>query len=140
MQAHEQFDLDRHISIENSVDPLGRKWEIKGERGSSLVHARPNPDREDAIIPKDFAGQWTSPTKLSEKITLWLNEQWDDSDKKAVKAVRKEHADKQTQEESLSGLPEEVKKELGDIIAVVEETPKVEKKPTRKKPTRKKTK
>lgn len=132
MQAHEQFDLDRHISIENSIDPLGRKWEIKGERGSSLVHARPNPDRADAIIPTDFSGQWTSPTKLRDRILLWLNKQWDASDKKAVKTVRKEHADKQTQDESLAGLSKEIKEELGDIIAVVEEIPKVEKKPTRK--------
>ncbi len=119
MQAHEQFDLDRHVSIENSVDPLGRKWEIKGERGSSLVHARPNPDRADATIPKDFAGQWTSPTVLREKILHWLNKQWDSSDKTVVKAERAAHAAKQTPEESLNSLPDEVKAELGDIIAIV---------------------
>jgi len=120
--SHPEFNLDRHISIDNFVDPLGKKWEIHGERGSALVHARPNPDRADAIIPSMFAGQWTSPTVLREKLLTWLNREWDKSEIASTKAGRKDHAAKQTQEESLASLPVEIKEELGNILDTKKDT------------------
>lgn len=126
---HEQFNLDRKISIENHIDPTGRKWEIKGERGSSLVHVRPNPDREDAVIPRDFAGKWTSPSVLNDKVVQWLESQWNKSDQDAMRRARMankvippaiEPEVEQTPEESLDGLSDEIKAELGDVIAVKE--------------------
>lgn len=131
----EAFNLDRKISMENMIDPTGKKWEIKGERGTALVQARPNPDRADAQIPDEFHGKWTSPTVLKERITVWLNKQWDKSDEaarlNALRAGRTSQSDldligpgahtaepKQTPEESLASLDPEIAAELGDLIAV----------------------
>lgn len=127
--THEKFNLDRKISMDNMIDPTGRKWDVKGERGSSLVHARPNPDRADALIPVQFKGRWTSPTVLREKIETWLNQQWDKSEAETLRRsqragiveLQQKQETKQTPEESLAELPDEIKEVLGDIIAVVEE-------------------
>jgi hypothetical protein len=129
---NEAFNIDRVTSMQHNIDPTGKKWELKGERGSSLVHARPNPDRADAIIPKEFQGKWTSPGVLQEKITVWLNKQWDKSDEAirvaALKAGRTKLVvedspaeAKQTPEESLAALDPAIAEELGDLIQV--ETP-----------------
>lgn len=113
MSHPEVFNLERKQALEEHIDPTGKKWEIKGERGSALVHARPNPDRSDAQIPKDFGGKWTSPSVLREKIELWLNKQWDMSERKAQRAHIVEHQQKITPQESLDALPQEIKDELG---------------------------
>jgi len=153
--SHEQFNLDRHLSIENMVDPTGKKWIIKGERGSALVHARPEPDRSDYNIPKEFSGKWTSPTVLKELMDTWLNRQWDHADRVALAAARKRaviteaemlpdvvEEPKQTPEESLAGLDPEIAAELGETIAIEEpeekKTPKVTKKKASKKKAAKK--
>lgn len=127
-----QFNLERKIAIENMVDPTGKQWVIKGERGTALVQARPDPDRADAQIPDAFHGKWTSPTVLKEKVVVWLNKQWDKSDEavrlNALRAGRTAMAEKievpeevkQTPEESLAALDPEIAAELGDIIAVEE--------------------
>ncbi len=123
---NEVYNLERATALKELIDPTGRKWEIKGQRGSSLVHARPNPDREDAQIPHAFAGQWTSPSVLKEKIDVWLSRAWDQSELAALKLDRKTHAAsvmteeaivKQTAQESIESLSEEIKAELGDVIA-----------------------
>jgi len=120
------YNLERATALKERIDPTGKKWEIKGNRGSSLVHARPNPDRADAQIPKEFIGKWTSPSTLAEKIDAWLNKQWDLAEALIAKAERKAQAAKEnpvvapepkTAEESLAELPEEIKQELGDMIA-----------------------
>ena len=116
---HEKFNLNRQISLENSIDPAGKKWEIHGKKGSSLVHARPNPDRADAVIPDLFAGEWTSPTTLKARIDTWLNRQWNESDKKVLKAEGKKRA--KSAKDSLKDLPDEIKKELGDVLAVADD-------------------
>jgi len=118
---NEVFNLERHTALENRIDPTGKKWVIKGNRESALVHARPDPDRLDAQIPKYFQGQWTSPTVLKDKITAWLNREWDKSDIRANKARLAAHkvlhdveeAKKITPEESLDALSDEIKQELG---------------------------
>jgi hypothetical protein len=130
MAQHEHFNLDRHVSEQHKVDPLGKKWEIHGQRGTHLVHARPNPDRKDAIIPKDFEGKWTSASILEGKIKTWLSKQWDIAEEKARLAALKagratvdiieeglqELTKKKSPEESLAELPEEVKEELGQML------------------------
>lgn len=133
--AHEQFNLDRKISVENMVDPTGKKWEIHGKRGSALVHARPNPDRKDAQIPKEFAGDWTSPQRLKDLVKMWLNRMWDKAEAEQIKRARRSYMDesllefekpeevvKQTPEESLASLDPEIAAELGDVIEIKEET------------------
>lgn len=119
MSQHEKFDLDRQISLENSIDPTGKKWEIHGQRGSALVHVRPNPDREGAVIPKPLEGKWTSPSVLKEKIDVWLKTQWNASDKSVLKADGRKRA--KSAKESLEALSKEVKEELGDVLAVADD-------------------
>ena len=84
----EVFNLDRETNLKARIDPTGRKWEVHGKRGSALYYARPNPDREDAVIPKLFAGDWTKPGLLLEKIDLYLERAWDTSDKAVAKTAR----------------------------------------------------
>ena len=118
---NEVYNLERQTALENRIDPTGKKWIIKGSRESALVHARPDPDRVDAQIPKVFSGQWTSPAVLVEKIDNWLISQWNASDAAANKARLKAHAllnqveeaKKITPEESLDALSDEIKQELG---------------------------
>jgi hypothetical protein len=126
-----KFDLDRETNMKHRIDPTGKKWEIHGKRGSSLVHARPNPDRADAQIPKEFEGEWTSPTVLKEKIDTWLTKVWNKSDElvrvNAMRAGRGEvlidelppHVQK-TAEESLAELDPAIREALGDTIATGE--------------------
>lgn len=137
--SHEGFDLDRHVSIENMVDPTGKKWLIHAERGSALVHARPEPDRADAQIPKEFSGRWTSVTVLKEKMNIWLNRQWDHADRVIAERARKVapltedellvepevKGNQQSAEESLAALDPEIAAELGDTIAVAAPEPEV---------------
>lgn len=118
---NEVYNLERQTALDNRIDPTGKKWIIKGNRESALVHARPEPDRVDAQIPTTFKGQWTSPTVLREKIDVWLKREWDKSDAAANKSRLKAHAllnqveeaKKITPEESLDALSDEIKAELG---------------------------
>lgn len=122
--------LTRETAVPNMIDPTGKKWVIKGERGTALVHARPDPDRADAQIPKSFRGKWTSPTVLREKIQVWLNFQWSEVEAKekqkegkqraALQREEEAKAPQKTVEESLAELPEEIRETLGDIIATEE--------------------
>ena len=141
--ANEAYNLERAIAEEKMVDPTGKRWEIKGERENGLVHARPDPDRKDAVIPEEFQGRWTSAALLKTKIQNWLKKQWDMSEAVAMKNARKTQAaaeskaKQKTAEESLSELPDEIRESLGDILATAEaedkETPKVSKKKVSKK-------
>jgi hypothetical protein len=145
-EVHEQFNLNRKLSVENKVDPTGKKWTIHGERGSALVHARPEPDRVDAQIPKEFAGKWTSVAVLTEKIDTWLGRQWDHADRVTLQNARKNAPlkqeellpaeEKQTPEESLAALDPEIKAELG--IEEEKEPEVVKPKASKKKASKKK--
>jgi len=117
MAQHEQFNLDRHISEQHGVDPMGRKWEIHANRESSLVHARPNPDHPNASIPKEFDGKWTSTALLKEKIDVWIKQQWDKVDA-ANKPLSGKKVERITPEMSLAALPDEIKDFLGNTIGV----------------------
>jgi hypothetical protein len=121
----EQFNLDRHLSIENNVDALGKQWKIvRANRENALLKAIPEPFRADFVCPKEFYGLWTSKDKLQEKITLYLNKSWDQAELSKVKKERvvqaEKEAPKKTPEESITELPKEIKAELGDVIAVKE--------------------
>jgi hypothetical protein len=91
----EQFNLDRETNIANSVDSTNKKWEIKLQRGTSLCFARPNPDREDAIIPKEIDGRWTKPSLLRDRIKQYVTKSWDIADAANVKAERKREVAKE---------------------------------------------
>jgi flagellar hook protein FlgE len=125
----ETFNLDRHTNIENSIDPTGKKWEIYHIKGSSLYTARPNPFNEQTKIPEEFEGRWTKHTLLQEQINLYLTRTWDAAEEAQKKAASRKRtqdmkeetkANKKTAKESIDELPEEIKAELGDVIATEE--------------------
>lgn len=166
--THPEFNLDRTVSIQNKVDAEGRKWEIHSSRQyPGLVWVRPNPDREDAIIPKQMYGKWTSKDRLSKQMDAYLETSWTKAEqakaklerqnqaakelaakenKEAIEQVQKqeEEAPKQTEAESLEALDEDIKDFLGDTIALKEEVDppkeKVAKKPAKKAAKKKVTK
>lgn len=88
----EEFNLDRVQNIEHNVDANGRKWKIHFNRGTSLCKVRPEPDREDAVIPDNMSGNWTKPSLLQEQITKYVTATWDKADDADIKAERKRQA------------------------------------------------
>jgi len=87
--TEETFDLDRETKIQASVDALGKKWEIKQERGRALYFTRPNPDRSDAVIPKNMQGLWTKIEMLKKEINKYVLETYKTADLADQKAERK---------------------------------------------------
>lgn len=91
----ESFDLDRDTNIANNIDATGKKWNIHTERGRHLFFARPEPDRADAVIPKDLEGRWTKRMLLDEAIKLHVRKSWDHADEVRVRNERKAQAAKE---------------------------------------------
>jgi hypothetical protein len=87
-----EFNLDREISINNSVDATGKKWMIHMNKHNGLCFARPEPDRTDAVIPKDLEGVWTKPSMLQTRIEAYLNQTWDKAEAATAAAERKRQA------------------------------------------------
>lgn len=83
------FNLDRKVNVDNNVDAFGIQWVIQKQRGRSLLVVRPNPDREDAVIPKSLAGEWTQEHALTEQIKLYIEKTWDDAADADLKAEGK---------------------------------------------------
>ena len=149
MSATPEFSLDRNYSEANNIDAQGRKWQIHSSRQyPGLVWARPNPDREDAQIPKQFEGKWTSKERLQKQLSMYLKSSWNHAEAAKAKAQRVAQAAKEnkpaeevlpqkTAEESLAELPQEMKDLLGDVIAI--EKPVAKKKPAAKKVAKKAT-
>jgi len=92
----EVFDLDRQTNLKENIDDQGKKWEVKQERGRALYFARPNPDRADAVIPKNMQGQWTKVELLKTEIRKYVSESWAKADVAAAKALRTKLAAKET--------------------------------------------
>jgi hypothetical protein len=88
------FNLDRELNIENNVDALAKKWTIHKSRGNALYFARPEPDREDAVIPAVMQGRWTKPVLLQEQINKYLKDSWDQAETAQLKAERVKEAAK----------------------------------------------
>jgi len=99
----EKYDLDRETNIQNQIDAEGKKWEIKQQRGRALYFARPNPDRSDAVIPKNMGGLWTKIELLSAEINKYIKESWDKADLANVKAERKREVARKAKKESKNG-------------------------------------
>ena len=93
--SDERFNLDRETNIEKNIDAAGKKWEIFQTRGHPMYFARPNPDRTDAIIPQLLEGQWTNRQLLQEKIDLYLERNWDESELTQKKNARSNQARKE---------------------------------------------
>lgn len=84
-----EYNIDRAEREKHSIDALGKKWNIKVNKQNGLCHARPEPDREDAVIPKEFEGQWTKPSLLGEQIKVYVQRSWDHAEKVQQAAERK---------------------------------------------------
>ncbi len=110
----DKFNIDRDTNLKERIDPTGRKWEVHTKRGSSLYHARPNPDRDDAVIPSLFHGEWTKAELLLEKIDLYLVRAWDKSDAAAEDARRIKEAAKE--QAKLATVSKEPKTEGADSV------------------------
>jgi len=89
------FDLNRENNIDANVDALGKKWIIHFNKQNGLCHARPKPDRSDAVIPKDLKGQWTKPSLLEPRIKKYVTETWDVAVKAQADAERTAQAAKE---------------------------------------------
>ena len=87
-----EFNLDREISIEKKVDAEGKKWVIHVNKQNGLCYLRPEPDRVDAVIPKELQGLWTKPSLLAPKLDIYLNQSWDKADRANAEAERKREA------------------------------------------------
>jgi hypothetical protein len=84
-----EFNLDREVSIEKNVDALGKKWVIHINRQNGLCYARPEPDRSDAVIPKQMKGLWTKPALLETRIKAYLKATWDKAEVAQAEAAKK---------------------------------------------------
>lgn len=91
----EFYDLNRAQHEEANVDALGKKWVIHFNRQNGLCYARPEPDRSDAIIPKEMKGLWTKAGLLETKIKAYVKESWDHAEQKRLEADRKAQAAKE---------------------------------------------
>ena len=85
----EFYDLNRAQHEAEKVDALGKKWVIHFNRQNGLCHARPEPDRSDAVIPKHMGGLWTKASLLEEQIKTHVRKSWDIAEQKRAEAERK---------------------------------------------------
>jgi len=92
MSEEPTFDLNRENNIERLVDATGKLWKIHVNRQNGLCHVRPEPDREDAVIPKELAGQWTKPSLIRPKIVDYVTKSWDHAEKVRIESERKTQA------------------------------------------------
>ena len=84
------FDLDREVSIEKNIDATGKKWIIHANRQNGLCYVRPEPDRSDAVIPKDLKGLWTKPSLLMPRLKKYLEASWDQAARAQQRNQRKQ--------------------------------------------------
>lgn len=103
MSEQPTFDLNRENNIEALVDATGKKWKIHVNKQNGLCKARPEPDRVDAVIPKEFAGEWTKPSLLQPIIQNYVTKTWDQSADYDKKAERKREAAKEYLKKDDSG-------------------------------------
>lgn len=89
------YDLDRATREAENIDALGKKWNVVVNRQNGLSHARPEPDRADAVIPKELEGKWTKPSLLKKQIQGYVKSTWDIAEKAVEKARRKAEAAKE---------------------------------------------
>lgn len=107
-----EFNLDREVSIKENVDASGRQWKIHINRSNGLCYVRPEPDRADAVIPKEMQGLWTKPSLLKPQLDKYLADSWDKAEAANAKAERKreaarEHAAKAKEAKAKDGTADE---------------------------------
>ena len=93
--SSEVFNLDRETNIAANVDALGKKWIIHANKQTGLCYVRPEPDREDAVIPKILRGKWTKPSIVLPLIQQYVTATWDHADKVTTDNERTKQAAKE---------------------------------------------
>lgn len=68
--------LTRELCLPRHQDPTGKVWQIKSQRGKSLLRAQVYPFNASTQVPSKFGGDWTSRAKLEAAIREWLGVQW----------------------------------------------------------------
>lgn len=96
----DDFNLDREVSVEKNVDAMGRQWKIHINKANGLCYLRPEPDRVDAVIPKEMQGLWTKPSLLMPRLKQYLNDTWDKAEEANAKAERKRVAAREAAKEA----------------------------------------
>lgn len=91
----ETFDLDRETNLKHNIDATGKKWVIHRQRSNGLLYVRPEPDRVDAVIPKELSGLWTKIGLLQSQLDLYLANSWEKADKAKAANERKAQAAKE---------------------------------------------
>jgi len=86
------FDINREVSVERNVDAEGKRWVVHANRSNGLCYIRPDPDRENAMIPKGMQGLFTKATLAQAEIKKYLKESWDKAE--AVMAKNKQRTAK----------------------------------------------
>ena len=81
--------IDRKNCIAENTDPTGKKWVVKHINATALYVARPEPDRQDAVIPAEMRGKWTQPSVIQAQIELYLGRAWDKAEAAQAKSDRK---------------------------------------------------
>ena len=111
--AEQQFSLDRENNIAANVDALGKKWKVFRNRGNGLCFTRPEPDRSDAIIPKDMSGLWTKKALLEERINKHVVDTWQLADKVLADNERKAQAAAENAKAAKAAAKPKVKNDAG---------------------------
>jgi len=109
-----EVTLDREQSIEELKDALGKQWVIKRARGHGLCYARPEPDREDAQIPKNMKGLWTKAELLKQQVQSYVTKTWDIADKARATAERTAEAAKEAAKQPAKPKGKDVKRTAKD--------------------------
>jgi len=83
------FDINREVSIEKNVDATGKRWVIHANRSNGLCYIRPDPDRENAQIPKQMQGLFTKASLAKAEIDKYLKLSWDQAEQAQLKNKQK---------------------------------------------------
>lgn len=93
--SDDTFNLDREVNLQNNIDAEGKKWVIKKQRSNGLLFVRPEPDRVDAVIPKELQGLWTKHLLLEGAVKTYLTASWNKVEVANKRKERKEQAAKE---------------------------------------------
>ena len=93
--SDDTFNLDREVNLQNNIDAEGKKWVIKKQRSNGLLFVRPEPDRVDAVIPKELQGLWTKHILLEGAVNSYLAASWDKAEAATKRKELKEQAAKE---------------------------------------------
>ncbi len=84
---------DRQFQTVPNTDATGKDWVIFRQRGTALYFVRPDPDREDAVIPDLVTGRFTKVELAQSAIERYLELNWAEAAKAKSKTMRVSEAE-----------------------------------------------